>query len=160
VQVVEGDAHCAVADPLERHDPDTRAAGDQSLLTTPGPGPCNSAERISPALLWHITALNPSTSLVLFARRHYGLYVYTQEFVMPLNIRNETVNQLAEKLAARARMNKTDAVRMALENELQRLDEAVPLRERLRPLQDRVLSRPATGLEADKAFYDEVSGHK
>jgi antitoxin VapB len=77
---------------------------------------------------------------------------------MPLNIRSETVNQLAEKLAARARMNKTEAVRMALENELQRLDEAVPLRERLRPLQGRVLSRPATGLEADKAFYDELSG--
>jgi antitoxin VapB len=77
---------------------------------------------------------------------------------MPLNIRSETVNQLAEKLAARARMNKTEAVRMALENELQRLDEAVPLRERLRPLQERVLSRPATGLEADKAFYDELSG--
>jgi len=78
---------------------------------------------------------------------------------MPLNIRSETVNQLAEKLAARARMNKTDAVRMALENELQRLDAAVPLRERLRPLQERVLSRPATGLEADKAFYDELSGN-
>jgi antitoxin VapB len=77
---------------------------------------------------------------------------------MPLNIRSETVNQLAEKLAARARMNKTDAVRMALENELQRLDAAVPLRERLRPLQERVLRRPATGLEADKAFYDQLSG--
>jgi len=77
---------------------------------------------------------------------------------MPLNIRSETVNQLAEKLAARARMNKTEAVRMALENELHRLDAAVPLRERLRPLQDRVLSRPATGLEADKAFYDQLSG--
>ena len=77
---------------------------------------------------------------------------------MPLNIRSETVNQLAAKLAARARMNKTDAVRIALENELQRLDAAVPLRERLRPLQKRVLSRPATGLEADKAFYDELSG--
>ena len=76
---------------------------------------------------------------------------------MPLNIRSETVNQLAEKLAARARMNKTDAVRMALENELHRLDAAVPLRERLRPLQERVLRRPATGLEADKAFYDELS---
>jgi antitoxin VapB len=77
---------------------------------------------------------------------------------MPLNIRSETVNQLAEKLAARARMNKTDAVRMALENELQRLDEAVPLRERLRPLQERVMSRPSTGLEADKTFYDKLSG--
>jgi antitoxin VapB len=77
---------------------------------------------------------------------------------MPLNIRNEAVNQLAEKLAARKGMNKTDAVKTALENELRRLDEAVPLRERLRPLQDRVLRRPATGLEADKAFYDELSG--
>lgn len=77
---------------------------------------------------------------------------------MPLNIRNEAVNQLAEKLAARKHTSKTDAVKTALENELHRLDEAVPLRERLRPLQDRVLRRPATGLEADKAFYDELSG--
>ena len=78
---------------------------------------------------------------------------------MPLNIRSEAVNQLAERLAVRTRMNKTDAVRIALEHELQRLDEAVPLRERLRPLQDRVMSRPATGLEADKSFYDELSGN-
>jgi antitoxin VapB len=78
---------------------------------------------------------------------------------VPLNIRSEEVNQLAKRLAARTRTNKTDAVRMALEHELRRLDEAVPLRERLRPLQDRVLRRPATGLEADKAFYDELSGN-
>ena len=78
---------------------------------------------------------------------------------MALNIRNEVVNHLAEKLAARKQINKTDAVRIALENELRRLDEAVPLRDRLRPLQQRVLSRPATGLEADKAFYDELSGN-
>ena len=77
---------------------------------------------------------------------------------MPLNIRSEAVNELAERLAARKRINKTEAVRMALENELRRLDQATPLRERLRPLQDRVLSRPPTGLEADKAFYDELSG--
>lgn len=76
---------------------------------------------------------------------------------MPLNIRSEAVNRLAEELAARSRMNKTDAVRMALEHELRRLDETMPLRERLRPLQKRVLSRPATGLQADKAFYDELS---
>jgi antitoxin VapB len=77
---------------------------------------------------------------------------------MPLSIRNEVVNRLAETLAARAGLTKSDAVRMALENELRRLDEAVPLRERLRPLQARILARPATGLEADKAFYDELSG--
>jgi antitoxin VapB len=77
---------------------------------------------------------------------------------MPLNIRSEAVNQLAETLAARKHINKTDAVRLALENELRRIEEALPLRERLRPLQDRVLSRPATGQQADKAFFDELSG--
>lgn len=77
---------------------------------------------------------------------------------MPLNIGNEAVNRLADMLAARRRVAKTDAVKMALENELRRLDAAVPLRDRLRPLQERVLRRPATGLAADKAFYDELSG--
>ena len=76
---------------------------------------------------------------------------------MPLNIRSEEVNQLAEKLATRKGINKTEAVKLALENELRRVEEAVPLRERLRPLQDRVLARPATGLAADKAFFDALS---
>jgi len=79
---------------------------------------------------------------------------------MPLNIRSEVVNQLAETLAARKHINKTDAVRQALENELRRLDQALSLRERLRPLQDRVMARPATGLQADKAFYDDLSGQE
>ncbi|HXA25821.1 MAG TPA: hypothetical protein VNW90_26365 [Acetobacteraceae bacterium] len=43
------------------------------------------------------------------------------------------------------------------EEELQLLDGAQPLKERLRPLQDRVMARPATGQEADKAFYDALS---
>jgi antitoxin VapB len=77
---------------------------------------------------------------------------------MPLNIRNEAVNQLAEALAAKLSINKTEAVARALRNELQRVTEATPLRARLRPIQDRVMSRPATGLDADKAFYDELSG--
>ena len=77
---------------------------------------------------------------------------------MPLNIRSEAVNQLAEALATRMATNKTDAVARALRNELQRLDDATPLRVRLRPIQNRVLSRPATGLDADKAFYDDLSG--
>ena len=76
---------------------------------------------------------------------------------MALNIRRDEVNQLAEKLAARKGINKTEAVKLALENELQRLEQAIPLRERLRPIQERVLARPATGDLADKAFYDDLS---
>jgi antitoxin VapB len=78
--------------------------------------------------------------------------------MMPLNIRSEAVNQLAEALAAKLAVNKTEAVARALRNELQRVGEATPLRARLRPIQDRVMSRPVTGLEADKAFFDELSG--
>ena len=47
---------------------------------------------------------------------------------MALNIRSETVNQLAKTLAARKHINKTEAVKLALENELRRLDEMLPLR--------------------------------
>jgi antitoxin VapB len=75
----------------------------------------------------------------------------------PLNIRDETVNRLAERLAARQHLAKTGAVKQALQNELRRLDATLPLRERLRPLQERVLARPATGQQADKAFYDALS---
>ena len=77
---------------------------------------------------------------------------------MPLNIRDEETNRLAQRLAHRMHSTKTAAVRHALRNELDRLEQRVPLRERLRRLQDRVLSRPSTGLEADKAFYDSLSG--
>lgn len=76
---------------------------------------------------------------------------------MPLNIRNEDVNHLAETLAGRLRATKTEAVKIALENELKRLDQAIPLKDRLRPIQERIQRRPATGLEADKAFYDDLS---
>jgi antitoxin VapB len=95
----------------------------------------------------------------LLPSREYDIVIpSTQGVTMPLNIRNEAVNMLATKLATRKHMNKTDVVKLALENELRRLDEAVPLRDRVRPLRERVLARPATGLEADKAFYDELSG--
>jgi len=82
----------------------------------------------------------------------------THRTTRPLNIRSEEENELAEKLATLKRMNKTDAVKLALENEPRRLDEALPLRERLRPLQDRVMARPATRYEADKAFYEDLNG--
>jgi len=77
---------------------------------------------------------------------------------MPLNIRGDAVDKLAEKLARRKRVTKTEAVRLALQNELLRLEEAVPLWERLVPLRRKVAAYPDTGLEADKAFFDELSG--
>ncbi|SDA25187.1 hypothetical protein SAMN02799622_03575 [Methylobacterium sp. UNC378MF] len=76
---------------------------------------------------------------------------------MPLNIRSEEVNQLAEKLASRAGVSKTEAVRLALTNELERREPRVPLAGRLKPLLDRMDAVPRTGLKADKAFYDSLN---
>ena len=75
-----------------------------------------------------------------------------------LQIRNERVNRLAEKLAAIKRSSKTEAVRLALENELARIEGAKTLAERLQPIRESIAKRPPTGLDADKAFYDELSG--
>jgi antitoxin VapB len=77
-----------------------------------------------------------------------------------LQIRNEHVNRLAEKLAAIKRLTKTDAVRLALENELRRIEDATPLIKRLRPVTERIAARPPTGLEADKAFFDALNGEQ
>lgn len=76
---------------------------------------------------------------------------------MPLNIRSEVVNQLAEALASRLRITKTEAVKLALENELHRQDQRIPLRDRLKPIQDRIRRRPTTGLQADKKLYDDLN---
>lgn len=77
---------------------------------------------------------------------------------MPLNIRSDEVNRLAGKLAAVANVSKTEAVRLALANELERRERELPLRERLRPLLDEIAAARDTGLPADKAFFDELSG--
>jgi antitoxin VapB len=77
---------------------------------------------------------------------------------MPLNIRSKEVNRLAEKLASRARVSKTEAVRIALVNELERQERRIPLAERLRPLLERVDAVPDTGLPADMAFFDDLNG--
>ena len=77
---------------------------------------------------------------------------------MALNIRSIEVDALAEKLAAKRRVTKTEAVRIALENELRRSGEDIPLWERLRPLRERVAAAESTGLAADRAFFDELSG--
>ncbi|WCS26364.1 type II toxin-antitoxin system VapB family antitoxin [Methylobacterium sp. NMS14P] len=77
---------------------------------------------------------------------------------MPLNIRSEEVNQLAEKLASRAGVSKTEAVRLALANELARRDaERETFLERVTQIQERLASYPSTGLQADKAFYDSLN---
>jgi antitoxin VapB len=76
---------------------------------------------------------------------------------MPLHIRDETTNRLVRELAQRRRVGLTEAVRLAVENELGRAEAAVPLRARIAALRADLAALPKTGV-ADKAFFDELSG--
>jgi len=77
---------------------------------------------------------------------------------MPLYIKDETTTQLVNRLAKLRGLTKQDAVRSAVEAELLRAKEAVPLRDRFAALRNAHPLPPATGDVADKAFFDELSG--
>lgn len=78
---------------------------------------------------------------------------------MTLDIRDNDVDRLAETLASMAGLSKTEAVRMALANELQRREQSLAeFWARIKPIQDAIAATPSTGLKADKAFYDALSG--
>jgi antitoxin VapB len=77
---------------------------------------------------------------------------------MPLYIKDNATAQLVAELAKRRGVSKTDAVRQAVEAELARAAEAVPLRERLAELWDANPLPPPTGDIADKQFFDDLSG--
>jgi antitoxin VapB len=77
---------------------------------------------------------------------------------MPLYIKDQVTTELVNQLARQLGVTKQAAVRQAVQAELDRARQAVPLRERLaRFLAEHPLP-PPTGLEADKAFFDELSG--
>jgi antitoxin VapB len=76
---------------------------------------------------------------------------------MALHIRDAETDRLVRLLAERKGVPLTEAIKVAVRNELER-DEARPgLWERLRPLHERVAARPSTGLDADKAFFDGLN---
>lgn len=77
---------------------------------------------------------------------------------MALHIRDPEVDQLAAELAELRRSTKTEAVKQALQRELAREKEKLPLWEQLKPIQDRLAAYPDSGIATDKAFYDELSG--
>ena len=56
-----------------------------------------------------------------------------------------------------ARTGTSETKGAALGSERLRHSDATPLRERLRPIQANAAARPPTGLQADKAFYDQLS---
>lgn len=79
---------------------------------------------------------------------------------MPFHIRDPETDGLVRELARKKGCGLTDAVKLAVGNELRREADKIPLADRIKDLQAEVARWPDTGLKADKAFYDWLSGEE
>jgi antitoxin VapB len=77
---------------------------------------------------------------------------------MPLYIKDDATAELVAQLAKKRGVSKQDAVRLAVQAELERIAQAVPLRERIAAWRKDHPMPPPTGQKADKAFFDDLSG--
>ena len=77
---------------------------------------------------------------------------------MPLYIKDDATAELVAQLAKKCGVSKQDAVRLAVQAELKRIAEAIPLRERIAGWRREHPMPPPTGQMADKAFFDDLSG--
>ena len=78
---------------------------------------------------------------------------------MAIHLRDVETDKVVRKLAAVLGVGLTEAIRISATNELKRVEGAVaPRRERIAQIQARLKQHKPTGLKADKAFFDELSG--
>lgn len=79
---------------------------------------------------------------------------------MAFHVRDPETDTLVRELARKRGVGLTEAIKQAVDAELKR-DAAEPtFLEKLHALQDRVARRPKSGLKADKAFFDWLSGQE
>jgi antitoxin VapB len=77
---------------------------------------------------------------------------------MPFHVRDPETDTLVRQLAREEGVGLTEAVKIAVRDRLQARKNAVPLHERIRKIQSEIARYPETGLKADKAFFDDLSG--
>jgi antitoxin VapB len=75
---------------------------------------------------------------------------------MAFHIRNRDTERLARELARTAKLGLTEAVHVAVSNEIRRRRRAVPLWERTAALRKRVGARVKSPEPITKAFRDEL----
>ena len=77
---------------------------------------------------------------------------------MAYNIKDPDTDRIIRELARLKGKPILNSIREACEHEIERERQKIPLWRRLQPLLDQVSGAPDTGLKADKAFFDELSG--
>ncbi len=79
---------------------------------------------------------------------------------MGLSIKNQAVETLARDLARRHGKGVTEIIHLALVERAARDGAEMSLWEKIAPIRERLRKAGKTGLEADRAFYDELSGEQ
>ena len=77
---------------------------------------------------------------------------------MAFHIRNRDTERLTRELARKAKLGLTEAVHVAVTNELRRQRQSVPLWERTAILRKRIRARVKDARPIDKAFRDNLYG--
>ena len=77
---------------------------------------------------------------------------------MAFHVRDPETDTLVRKLARARGVGLTEAVRQAVGAELERVASEPGVLDKIRALQAEIASRPRSGLRADKAFFDDLSG--
>jgi antitoxin VapB len=75
---------------------------------------------------------------------------------MPFHVRNRETERLARELARTAKLGLTEAVHLALSNELRRRKRAIPLWDRIAGLRKRVRARVKDPRPVTKDFRDDL----
>ena len=76
---------------------------------------------------------------------------------MAFHVRDTETDTLVRELARRRGVGLTEAVKLAVGAELARSEDGKRWA-KVREIQDRIAARGRTGLVADKAFFDDLSG--
>ncbi|MBW8816559.1 MAG: type II toxin-antitoxin system VapB family antitoxin [Caulobacterales bacterium] len=78
---------------------------------------------------------------------------------MAIHIRDPQADELVRELARKRGVGLTEAIKLAVAAELER-DRDAGFRAGVREIQQRIAARGRTGLKADKAFFDWLSGEE
>lgn len=78
---------------------------------------------------------------------------------MAFHVRDKETDTLVRELARKRGVGLTEAVKQAVRTELDRKEDEVARKlAAMKAISDEVASWPRTGLKANKAFFDELSG--
>lgn len=77
---------------------------------------------------------------------------------MSFHVRDPKTDAMVRELARKRGIGLTEAIKQAVEAELRQADSEPDFMQQVRRIQDEIASHGRTGLVADKAFFDDLSG--